>query len=254
MVEVLTLAEFSSPPVDLLAQNLAACRAEVEAAAQRSGRSAQEVAIVVVTKYVDAGFVRLLGELGVRDFGESRVQEAERKASAFASVKGARLHLVGHLQRNKAKQAVGAFSAVHSLDSLRLAQEIEARIETAPCRLEHLYVEVNTARLPERTGIAEDQAAELLSFIARSARLAPRMCGLMCMAPYDADPESSRPHFRRLRELRDQFTDSGLMPRGAGLSMGMSADFSVAVEEGASVVRVGTRIFAGVEALRLERS
>ena len=243
-----------------LATNLAAVKAAMAAACGRSGRPPSAATLLPVVKYVGADMVRLLHGLGERDFAENTVQGWEAKREVLPDL-DARWHMIGHLQRNKARKAVAAFESIHSLDSDRLAARIEEEIAArdagtltcqAPGALHsqenpRLYVEVNIAGEATKGGIAPEEAPAFLERLRAFPRVAARLAGLMGMAPEADDPEAARPHFRRLRELRDRLAGAGLLPPDAGLSMGMSADFIVAVEEGATVVRVGTRLFEGVE-------
>jgi hypothetical protein len=218
-------------PYELIRRKLARVRSDIEGAARRVGRAPDEVAILPVTKSVGPETIRLLHQAGLRDFAESRVQRGAALARELAGLEGARWHLVGHLQRNKVRRALEVFHSIHSLDSARLADEIAA---AAAGRLPpDLYVEVNVAR-----------AAQLLEHLRAQKALPLR--GLMAMAPYSHDPEASRSYFQRLRGIRDERVRRGLLPAGAGLSMGMSADFAVAVEEGATVVRIGSLLFEGL--------
>jgi pyridoxal phosphate enzyme (YggS family) len=230
-----------------LAANLARCREVVRAAALRAGRNPSEVSVMAVTKYSPAWTVPLLHEMGVRDFGESTVQGAEEKVEAVGALEGARWHLIGHLQRNKAARAIQLFTSIHSIDSDRIARELRAQAERRSLAVPELFVELNLSGEAAKTGLGESSAKDLLAWMRGDDVLAPRVRGLMAMAPHGGDPESSRPVFRRLRELRDELSAQGLLPRDSGLSMGMSGDVEVAVEEGATVVRVGSLLFEGVE-------
>lgn len=237
--------------ISRLEENLAGVQAEIRAACARAGRDPGTVELLAVVKSVDPPVVRLLARRGVLDVGESTVQGANRKSSRLADLPALRWHLVGHLQRNKARKAVQLFSAIHSLDSQRLARKLEEEIadleggaagEPRP----RIYVEVNIAREPQKSGVEPEGVAELLAALRGLPRVARRVAGLMAIAPQCGDPQAARPHFRRLREVRDRLRGSGLLPPDAGLSMGMSADYTVAVEEGATLVRVGTRLFEGL--------
>lgn len=237
--------------LELLRANIEACRADIAAAARRAGRDASEVTLLPVTKYLSAEVFPLLHRLGLRAFGESRVQRVIALRDELAGLRDIEWHLIGHLQRNKAARALEIFTSIHSVDSLRLGRELVSQARARWLSLPSFYVEVNVAREAGKTGLPESELAPLLEFFAsagESGTPAPGspVRGLMTMAPYSEDPEDARPHFSRLRELRDEHIARGLLPAGAGLSMGMSSDFQVAIEEGATVVRVGTRLYEGV--------
>jgi pyridoxal phosphate enzyme (YggS family) len=234
-----------------LGANLQAVRARIAAACERAGRAPDEVRLLAVTKKVRPEVAAALAALGQSDLGESRVQELERKADWFtAHGAGARWHLIGHLQRNKARKAVQRADVIHSIDSLRLLEAVD-RVAGEEGRRPEIYLEVKlaggearTAMRPEELGAAARRAAEL-------AHVVP--AGLMTMAPppEGADQEVARRVFRRLRELRDELAGelAGAFAGGRiELSMGMSADLEAAVLEGADVVRVGTALYAGTDA------
>ena len=247
--------------LDLLRANIESCRAEIAAAARRAGRDPSEITLLPVTKHLPAEVFPLLHRLGFSAFGESRVQRVIALRDELTDLPGGALpggalpefqwHLIGHLQRNKVARALQLFASIHSVDSLRLARELASQASARQSPLPPLYVEVNVSREARKTGLPEDEVASILEFFAtdeKLGKLSPGslVSGLMTMAPYSADPEGARPHFRRLRELRDAYIRRGLLHAGAGLSMGMSGDFQVAIEEGATVVRVGTGLFSGL--------
>lgn len=211
--------------------NLARLRERIVEACERAGRTPDEVTLVAVTKGFPAAVVAEAYDAGLRDFGENRVQEAAPKIEALAaSGRSPRWHLVGHLQTNKVKPAVGLFAILHSVDSVRLAQAISRHArEVVP-----ILLEVNVAQEASKFGFSPQELPSALDEIARLPNLNVR--GLMTVAPLTDDPETVRPVFRRLRELRDA---AGLEE----LSMGMTDDFEVAIEEGATMVRVGRAIF-----------
>jgi pyridoxal phosphate enzyme (YggS family) len=217
--------------------DVAAIRERIAAAAERAGRSASEVTIVAVTKGHALERAREAAAAGLLDLGENRVQEALAKQDQWPDAP-VRWHLIGHLQRNKAKLAAGRFALIHSLDSLRLADALESAAAAAGVAQEVL-VEVNVAREPQKSGVLPEDATQLVHHAAALGHL--RLRGLMAMAPYPSDTGVQRQVFRRLRELRDALaTSAAELPV---LSMGMSADFEIAVEEGATVVRLGTVLF-----------
>ena len=226
-----------------LAANLQRCRDRIGAAARLTGRSEKEITLVTVTKYVDSEVMRVLYNLGVRDFGENRTREAVEKCRALSNLAGARIHFIGHLQRNKAKQTLEHCCSLHSLDSRRLLLEIEKRLEEPEASAAEIFVEVNLAGEDSKTGLPAGDLSSLLEGISECRNVRKRLKGLMTIPPYCDAPERSRPFFAKLRELRDQFIALELLPPTAGLSMGMSSDYEVAIEEGATVIRVGSTIY-----------
>lgn len=222
-----------------VARRLADVRARIGAAAQRSGRRPQEVLLVAVTKTVPAPVVVAAMAAGQRVFGENRVQEAVAKAAACGP--GAAWHLIGHLQGNKAKQAARLFDVVESLDSPALAAELDRRAREAGRRL-RVLVQVKVGDEPTKSGVPPAEAPALIEATSRLPGL--EVAGLMTIPPPSAAPEDSRRWFALLRELRGRW-DGACCPRGAlrELSMGMSGDYEVAVEEGATIVRVGSALF-----------
>jgi pyridoxal phosphate enzyme (YggS family) len=229
------------PTQEQLAARLAGVRARLAAAAKKCGRSAGEVALIAISKTHPASAIRQLLELGTADVGENRVQEAEEKIAEIGTGK-ARWHLVGHLQANKARRAVNIFDVIHSLDSLDLAQRldricIEVGRESLP-----VLIQVDLGHEETKSGIDESELTHLVESLGPLARL--KLAGLMTLPPFFDDPEQSRPFFRRLRELRDELAGRGAFGDRIGeLSMGMTHDFEVAIEEGATMVRIGTAIF-----------
>ena len=216
-------------------------RARMAAAALRSGRPADAVRLVAVSKTMPAEAVREAVAAGVRILGENRVQEAREKIAACPGL--AAWHLIGHLQSNKAKLAVGLFDLIQSLDSLHLAEELDRQGRALGKRVRCL-VQVNVGEEAQKSGADEAEMRPLLTRAASLPHLAVE--GLMAIPPFLSDPEAVRPFFRRLRLLRDRLTTEGFPL--AELSMGMTHDFEVAIEEGATMVRVGTAIFGTREA------
>ena len=226
--------------------NLADIRSRVERAASRAGRAAEDVTIVGVSKTFPAEAIRAAYSLGLRDFGENRVQEFEGKHPLLDDL-DASWHLIGHLQSNKARRAVQLFGAVDSLDALSLAQKLNTICaELAadhPGRLSVL-IEVRLAPEDSKTGVVVEEAPALVEALLELPHLEIR--GFMSIPPFFEDVERVRPYFRRLRELRDEMRrrfvpgDSALLRE---LSMGMSHDFEIAIEEGATQIRVGTALF-----------
>lgn len=221
---------------DDIRERLLAVRQRIEAATVRSGRPASAVTLVAVSKTMPVAVVREAVAAGATVLGENRVQEARDKIAALPGA--AEWHLVGHLQTNKAKVAVGLFHRIHSLDSIRLAQELDRHAAEAGRQLRCL-VQVNVGEEAQKNGASEEEVRPLLAAMTGSAHLA--VDGLMAIPPFLPDPEAVRPYFRRLRILRDALEDEGFsLPH---LSMGMTHDFEVAIEEGATLVRIGTAIF-----------
>ena len=220
----------------MLRDRMERVEARIRAAASRAGRRREEIALLAVTKTFPAAAIAESYALGLRDFGENYVQEFEAKAlpEAFA---GARFHLIGHLQANKSNRAAELFDVIQTVDSVRLAR----RLNDAPCRRARpleVLIEVKLSGESAKSGVEPEQVAALAEALAALPNL--RLTGLMTMPPWSEDPETSRPFFRRLRDLA-----VGLgLPR---LSMGMSHDFEVAIEEGATMVRVGTALFGSRE-------
>lgn len=221
--------------------NFQAVRERIARAAARAGRSPEEVSLVAVTKTVELPRIEQAVRGGITVLGENRVQEARRKAEAIAPELGEKVewHLVGTLQRNKAKYCFGLFHMIHSVDSFPLAQELSRRGEKAGMDIEVL-VQVNLAGEEQKGGASKGEAIELLKEVSRLPHL--KLRGLMTMPPFMPDPEDSRPYFQELRAIRDRARQEGL-EEVRELSMGMTADFEQAVEEGATIVRVGTAIF-----------
>jgi pyridoxal phosphate enzyme (YggS family) len=222
--------------IEGIQERLAAVRRRIETAAARSGRPSSAVTLVAVSKTMPAAAIREAVSAGVKILGENRVQEAREKIEALPGA--VEWHLIGHLQTNKAKLAVGLFDCIHSLDSVRLAQELGRHAEEAGRRLRCL-VEVNVGEETQKSGAAAAEVRPLLEAARRLPQLSIQ--GLMTIPPFLPDSESVRPFFRRLRDLRDRLESEGwTLP---DLSMGMSHDFEVAIEEGATLVRIGTAIF-----------
>ena len=226
-----------------VAVRLTAVRRRIAAAAWSAGRDPSSVRLVAVSKTFPIEAVREAYAEGQRDFGENRVQEALRKINASRDLPGLRWHLIGNLQTNKARKASQAFAVIQSVDSLELLGKLDeaaAAAGTAP----ELLIQVDLAREATKFGIPEAEVPRL--FDRATACRAVRVVGLMTLPPASDTPEDARPWFRRLRELRDQWLDAGVPGQMLRqLSMGMSGDLEIAVQEGATLVRVGTAIFGG---------
>jgi pyridoxal phosphate enzyme (YggS family) len=217
-------------------ERLLRVREKIHAAAVRTGREPSSVTLVAVSKTVRVEAIRQAIEAGITVLGENRVQEARDKIAALSD--RVTWHLVGHLQTNKARPAVRLFEMIHSLDSVRLAQELDKHGGQAGKTVRCL-VEVNLGGEEQKSGTTEEGVRALLEAAAQLVHL--RIEGLMAMPPWLPDPEQVRPFFRRLRILRDKLEAEGY--RLPELSMGMTHDFDVAIEEGATLVRIGTAIF-----------
>jgi PLP dependent protein len=222
-----------------LRARLADVRARIERAAGRAGRDPASVRLIAVSKTFPADYVRAAAEAGQIDFGENKVQEALEKIDQTPDL-AIRWHLIGHLQSNKAKK-VGRFDVVHSIDDAALVAKVDEAARSAGRRIE-LLVQVDLAGEATKHGAREEELASILD--AGRAAQAATIAGLMILPPAVEDPEAARPYFRALRAVRDRLLARGVdesMVRE--LSMGMSHDFEIAVEEGATLVRVGSAIF-----------
>ena len=241
----LTVMATVDPAQEQLAARLAGVRARIGAAAQKCGRSPEAVTLIAISKTHPASAIKQLLELGTADVGENRVQEASEKVAEIGLGK-ARWHLVGHLQANKARRAVGIFNVIHSLDSVELARRLDRICMEEGRESLPVLIQVDLGHEETKSGIDESELTHLVESLGPLARV--KLVGLMTLPPFFDDPEQSRPFFRRLRELRDELTRRGAFgdafKNGAGeLSMGMTHDFEVAIEEGATMVRIGTAIF-----------
>ncbi len=226
-----------------IAENIAQIHEQIAAAARRAGRDPAEITLMGVSKTFPAECIREAYAAGLRAFGENRVQEFAAKADALRDLRGVEWHLIGHLQTNKAAKAAELFDAIDSVDSVRMAEKLNTSAESAGKTLSVL-VEINVGGEQAKSGVApdSDELEQILQGAPRWSRL--RIGGLMTVPPYTEDPEGSRPYFRRLRQIRDDIAARALPEISMDvLSMGMSHDFEVAIEEGATCVRVGTAIF-----------
>lgn len=221
---------------DSIRDRLLRVQERIRAAALRAGREPSSITLVAVSKTMPGDVIREAVAAGATILGENRVQEARDKIAALPGL--ATWHLVGHLQTNKAKLAVQLFEMIQSLDSLKLAQALDRYGQQAG-KVVRCLIEVNLGAEEAKSGTSEDGVRPLLEAAGQLPHL--RIQGLMAIPPFLPDPEQSRPFFRRLRTLRDKLEAEGF--RLAELSMGMTHDFEVAVEEGATLVRIGTAIF-----------
>jgi pyridoxal phosphate enzyme (YggS family) len=234
--------------VDGIAQGLERVRARLSAALQGAGRAPDAARLVAVSKFQPASAIRAAYAAGQRDFGENYVQELTQKAAELADLSDLRWHLIGHLQRNKARLVVPLASLIHTVHSLELARELDKRAEAVTlsgsrafiageARLSVL-VEVNVGGEAQKSGCAPEALAEVLGALTQAKHLS--VAGLMCVPPHTADPAGARPFFDELRRLRDVHGGAARLPE---LSMGMTADLEHALAAGATIVRVGTAIF-----------
>lgn len=232
-----------------IAENLAAVRRRIEAAARRAGRDPAEVRLVAVSKTVPMERLREAVAAGQLIFGENYLQEARPKIAALGE--GVSWHFVGHLQSRKAKGVVELFDLIHSVDRLKLARALEEAAARLG-KVQDILIQVNLSGEETKSGTSPEEVAGLLAEAGKMPHL--RVLGLMTMPPWFADPEKVRPYFRALRELRDRLRELRVADTALPeLSMGMSGDFEVAVEEGATLVRVGTAIF-GARPVRAQKT
>jgi PLP dependent protein len=224
-----------------LAARLTAVRERIAAAANASGREPEEVKLIAISKTHPASVIRTLIELGAGDLGENRVQEAEEKIVEIGRDR-ARWHLVGHLQANKARRAVNLFEVIHSLDSLDLARRLDRLCADEGREKLLVLIQVDLGHEETKSGIDESELTHLVEGLRSLTHL--ELIGLMTLPPFFDDTEQSRSFFRRLRELRDELGSRGAFGNRKGeLSMGMTHDFEIAIQEGATMVRIGTAIF-----------
>ncbi|HEX7734760.1 MAG TPA: YggS family pyridoxal phosphate-dependent enzyme [Ktedonobacteraceae bacterium] len=233
------MKEITNINAEQLAENIAQVRARIAEAANKVGRDPAEVTLVAVSKTKPVELVEMAYNLGVTDFGENRVQEALPKTEHFHP-QDLRWHLIGHLQSNKANKVVEPFACVHSVDSVHLAQVLSRHAEERGKRLP-ILLQVNVAGEASKEGVAPSEVLEVAKQIAALPAL--QIEGLMTVAPLVHDPAEVRPVFRELRLLRDRLRDEIPASSWAQLSMGMTDDYPVAIEEGATLVRVGRAIF-----------
>jgi PLP dependent protein len=226
-----------------ISENVAKVREQIADAARRAGRNPEEIALMAVTKTHSPERIREAHAAGLRLFGENKVQEFAGKAAPLADLTDAEWHMIGHLQTNKAGKAAELFRAVDSVDSVRLAEKLNAAARNVGKKLSVL-IEINIGGEVAKSGVTAD-SPELEALLQAAARLdALEFHGLMTVPPFTDDPEGSRPYFSKLRELRDAIESRKFPAVGMHvLSMGMSHDFPIAIEEGSTSVRIGTAIF-----------
>ena len=224
-----------------IAENLARVGEQIGASAARGGRDPSSIRLIAVTKTFPAETTRAAYECGLRDFGENRVQEFAEKLTHL-DLPEAAFHLIGHLQSNKVTQAMD-FSWIHTIDSQRLARRLNDAAAAAgkrPSVLVQVSFDHPAAATSVRSGVPAGEAEALVSYLATLPHL--RLRGLMTLPPYTEDPQDARSYFRRLRELRDRLRNDG-RPQLQELSMGMTHDFPIAIEEGSTMIRIGTALF-----------
>ncbi|GER93471.1 YggS family pyridoxal phosphate enzyme [hot springs metagenome] len=228
----------------MLIENISNILKKISHAAMRAGRSPDEVKLIAVTKTVSVEAIKEAVDAGLRIFGENRVQEAQKKIQSLKlEVQNSRIewHLIGHLQKNKIKYAVQLFDLIHTVDSIELAEELNKQAEKIK-KTQRVLVQIKLSEEETKHGIPEENLMPLLEKINELKNL--KLEGLMTMPPYFEDIEGVRPYFKRLREIRDNINSLRIMHYALReLSMGMSNDFEVAIEEGATMVRIGTAIF-----------
>jgi pyridoxal phosphate enzyme (YggS family) len=216
-------------------------RARMRDAAQRAKRDLDEITLVAVSKTHPVESIQSAITCGLAEFGENRVQEAEQKIPIVGR-EAAKWHLIGHLQSNKARRAVELFDVIHSVDSAALALRLDRICEEVRRESLPVLIQVDLGQEVTKTGVDEDSVRAVVTAVRECSRL--RLTGLMTLPPFFEEVERVRPYFRRLRELRDQFYAAGAFANQRGeLSMGMTHDFEIAIEEGATMIRVGTAIF-----------
>ncbi len=228
----------------MIEQNLAQVKERIENSAKRANRKPEDITLVCVTKTVGLSEIRQLASLGVTDIGENRVKDAISKHKSLNSLSaGLKWHMVGHIQTNKAAKCVKIFDIIHSLDSLRLANELERQAKAHSKRL-NCFIEINAAAEAAKYGISPEDAPVFAKEVSSLQHI--RIIGLMTMAPLADNREESRPYFKRLRVLRDELLKQEIPNTDIRqLSMGMTQDFETAIEEGATFVRIGTALFSG---------
>lgn len=220
--------------------NLEDVQKRIAEAAKRSGRKPEDITLVAVTKLHEADEMNEAIDAGVTDIGENKVQEVLRK---YDDVKPVCWHLIGHLQTNKVRQIIGRVKLIHSVDSFHLAKEIEKRAAMHDLKVS-ILIQVNTAHEESKFGVSENEVDELIAQIDENCPHV-EIAGLMCIAPFEADPEECRSFFRKAKAIYDRYEAQGAHGHihFRYLSMGMTNDFEVAIEEGSNMVRVGTAIF-----------
>jgi len=225
----------------MIKDNLNLVRDKIKRAAQKAGRNTEDIVLVCVTKEADINAMREAIDSGITDIGENTIQAAAAKYKLLGPKAGIRRHFIGHLQTNKAKNAVRIFDLIHSVDSLHLAEAIQKEAEKIG-KMQSILLQVNISGEDSKYGLAPKEAEGAVVAISKMKNL--MLLGLMTIAPYSDTPEDSRPHFKELKNMRDKLSSRNCDNVDIKhLSMGMSGDFEVGVEEGADIVRIGSAIF-----------
>ena len=223
----------------MIGSNISEIIERIAGAARRAGRNPEDVVLIAASKGIEVDRLKEGLSAGIRVFGESKVQEAMPKLQVLG--KEAEWHFIGHLQSNKVKYVVGAFTLIHSVDSIELSEEINRRAEKMGM-IQNVLLEVNVSGEKGKFGVMPDNVIAITNALSGLKYISLK--GFMTIPPYSDDPEDARPYFRILREIRDKARQTGIFTDDCGeLSMGMSGDFEVAIEEGATMVRIGTAIF-----------
>ncbi|MGO9122510.1 MAG: YggS family pyridoxal phosphate-dependent enzyme [Desulfomonilaceae bacterium] len=223
----------------MIVDNLARILERIHAAAIRAGRDPENVGLVAAAKGQGLEKIQEAIQAGIRIIGHNYIQEADREAPLNDTA--VKIHMIGHLQKNKVSKAVELFDVIETVDDLTLASALERRASAAGRTIE-IMIQVNLAREPQKSGVAEENLEELVFAIRELSSL--KLIGMMTMPPFFDDPDRARPFFVRLRKLRERLIASGILaPEMKELSMGMTGDFEAAVEEGATLVRIGTALF-----------
>jgi len=225
----------------MIKENLDKIKQRIELACSKIGKISEQITLVAVTKTRSIAEIKEVVSCGLSEIGENRVQEALLKFNELKQYSGLKWHLIGHLQSNKAKEAVRMFDLIHSVDTLKLAQEIDKQAEKIN-KLQQILIEVNVSREESKFGIKPDDLMDLITQISVLKNI--KILGLMTVVPIVDDPEKVRPYFRSLRELRDKINQlPAINFQLSVLSMGMTDDFEVAIEEGADMIRLGRALF-----------
>ncbi|MBC8208052.1 MAG: YggS family pyridoxal phosphate-dependent enzyme [Desulfobulbaceae bacterium] len=224
----------------MIKENLTQIRKTIKATAQSCGRNPDEIRLVAVSKRFPVDHIREAMNADQMLFGENYLQEAQQKISALGA--GPHFHFIGHLQSNKAKVAAGIFQMIETIDRIKLATTLERHLASLGRTMDGL-IQINIGREPQKSGVLPEECSKLLEQLQSLNHL--KIKGLMCIPPHSDDPELSRPHFQAMRELAYHLQRHKLLPqdRAPELSMGMSDDYLVAIEEGATLIRIGTSIF-----------
>jgi hypothetical protein len=235
--------------VNFIAENIARVREQIARAAERCGQRAEEITLVAVSKTFPAGAIRTAYEAGIRHFGENRLQEFEAKRAVLADLQEVTWHMIGHIQSNKARKVAELFGRIDSIDRLSVAEKLDAAVvEGARSERLPVLIEVRLGGEESKSGVGEAALTQLAEDVTQKCSDL-ELRGLMTIPPYAEDAEQARPYFRQLRELRDELRQK-IGRELPVLSMGMSHDFEIAIEEGATEVRIGTVIFGERRKLR----